>query len=279
MPTQLPSGLTIGAILPREDPRDALVLSPRHSGATLATLPPGATIGTSSIRRTAQLRRSYPTLQFADLRGNVGTRLGKLDAAGSPYSAIILAAAGLKRMGMEHRISQYLTGDNGGMMYAVGQGALAVEIREDDDAVRELLRRIHCEKSAMACSAERALLRTLEGGCSVPIGVETRWKGGRGVATGAEPAKEYARDGRAVEGNDAVQELELSIHAAVVSVDGTKAVEAMLERKARSVEEAETIGCDLARSLIGKGADGILEQISREKQWAAKRNLDLTAAS
>lgn len=164
MPTHLPDNLLLGAILEREDPSDALIISPRlPKETTLATLPQGATIGTSSVRRAAQLRKLYPHLKFADLRGNVGTRLGKLDAEDSQYSAIILATAGLNRIGFSNRISQKLSSSTGGMLHAVGQGALGIEIRRDDEVMQNMLSKIRCERTTRACGAERALLRTLEG--------------------------------------------------------------------------------------------------------------------
>ncbi|KAH9877910.1 hypothetical protein J1614_003127 [Plenodomus biglobosus] len=275
MPTQLPDNLELGAILEREDPRDALLISPRlPKETTLATLPQGATIGTSSVRRSATLRKLFPHLKFADLRGNVGTRLAKLDAEDSPYSAIILAAAGLKRMGLDSRITQYLSSTSGGMLHAVGQGALGIEIRKGDESTKALLSKIRCERTTRACSAERALLRTLEGGCSVPIGVETSWRGGRGVATGAQPAKDYDKHGNAVEEEEPhVDDQELVLRALVVSVDGTESVEYEVAQKVRSAEEAETMGREVALKLIEKGADKILKAINVEKQWAAKKQL------
>lgn len=276
MPTQLPDHLEIGAILEREDPRDALLISPRlPKETTLATLPQGATIGTSSVRRAATLRKLYPHLKFADLRGNVGTRLGKLDAEDSPYSAIILAAAGLKRMGLDNRITQYLSSTNGGMLHAVGQGALGIEIRKNDAAMKEILSKVRCERTTRACSAERALLRTLEGGCSVPIGVETSWRGGKGLAIGTQPAKDYDKHGNAVEEEEPdVDDQELVLRAMVVSVDGTEFVESEAARKVRTAEEAEEMGQEVAKALIEKGADKILKKINVEKQWAAKRQLE-----
>lgn len=282
MPTQLPDNLELGAILEREDPRDALLISPRlPKDTTLATLPQGATIGTSSVRRAAQLRRLFPHLQFADLRGNVGTRLGKLDAEDSQYSAIVLAAAGLKRMGLDNRISQYLSSSEGGMLHAVGQGALGIEIRKNDEAMKSLLDKIACERTTRAGSAERALLRTLEGGCSVPIGVETSWRGGKGLAVGAQPAKDYDKHGNVVEEPPPkLEDQELVMKTLVVSVDGKEAVEHEAVRKVRSVEEAEDMGREVARILMEKGADNILKKINVEKQWAAKKQLEeLTAAS
>jgi hydroxymethylbilane synthase len=276
MPTQLPDNLALGAILEREDPRDALLISPRlPKDTTLATLPQGATIGTSSVRRAAQLRKLYPHLQFADLRGNVGTRLGKLDAEDSKYSAIILAAAGLKRLGLDNRISQYLSSSAGGMLHAVGQGALAIEIRKDDVAMKDLLDKIQCERSTRACSAERALLRALEGGCSVPIGVETSWRGGKGLAVGAQPAKDYDKHGNALEEPEPdLEDQELVMKTLVVSVDGTESVEHEAVRKVRSTEEAEEMGREVAKILVEKGASKILEKIKVEKQWAAKKQLE-----
>jgi hydroxymethylbilane synthase len=276
MPTQLPDNLELGAILDREDPRDALLISPRlPKDTTLATLPQGATIGTSSVRRAAQLRRLFPHLKFADLRGNVGTRLAKLDAEESPYSAIVLAAAGLKRMGLDNRISQYLDSATGGMLHAVGQGALAIEVRKNDKPIQDLLNKIACERSTRACLAERALLRTLEGGCSVPIGVETSWRGGKGLAVGTQPAKDYDKRGNAVEEPEPdLNDQELVMKTLVVSVDGTESVEHEAVRKVRSVEEAEAMGREVAAILIEKGADKILSKIKVEKQWAAKKQLE-----
>ncbi|KAF2264850.1 porphobilinogen deaminase [Lojkania enalia] len=283
MPTQLPENLALGAILEREDPRDALIVSPRlPKGTTLATLPENSTIGTSSVRRAAQLRRLYPTFNFIDLRGNVGTRLGKLDADGSPFTAIILAAAGLKRLGMEDRISQYLSSDSGGMLYAVGQGALAIEIRKNDHVMKDMLFNVKCERTTRACSAERALLRTLEGGCSVPIGVETSWRRWTsGVAIGAEPAKDYDRNGKAIEldHKENINDQELVLKTVVVSVDGKDSVEHETARRVTTVEEAEALGRDVAKVLIGNGADKILEKISAEKQWAAKKLVEASGAA
>lgn len=276
MPTQLPEHLALGAILEREDPRDALLISPRlPKETTLATLPQGATIGTSSVRRAATLRKLYPHLKFADLRGNVGTRLGKLDAEDSPYQAIILAAAGLKRMGLENRITQYLSSTSGGMLHAVGQGALGIEIRKNDEAMKEIVSGVRCERTTRACSAERALLRTLEGGCSVPIGVETSWRGSKGLAVGTQPLKDYDKHGNAMEEEQPdIDDQELVLRAMVVSVDGKESVEFEAAHKVRNAQEAEEMGREVARALIEKGADKILEKINVEKQWTAKKQLE-----
>lgn len=276
MPTHLPDNLLLGAILEREDPSDALIISPRlPQDTTLATLPQGATIGTSSVRRAAQLRKLYPHLKFADLRGNVGTRLAKLDAEDSQYSAIILATAGLNRIGFSNRISQKLSSSTGGMLHAVGQGALGIEIRRNDEVMQNMLSTIRCERTTRACGAERALLRTLEGGCSVPIGVETTWRGGKGLAVGAQPAKDYDKHGAAMEATEPdLDDQELVLKTLVVSVDGTECVEYEATRKVRSAEEADQFGQDIAKVLIEKGAGKILEKIKVEKQWGAKKQLE-----
>ncbi|KAF2281124.1 porphobilinogen deaminase [Westerdykella ornata] len=275
MPTQLPPSLTLAAILEREDPRDALIVSPKlPKTTTLHSFPAGSTIGTSSVRRAAQLRRLYPSFKFADLRGNVGTRLAKLDAEDSPFAAIILAAAGLKRLGMEDRITQYLSSDSGGMLHAVGQGALGIEIRKNDEKIKEMVEAISCERTTRACSAERALLRALEGGCSVPIGVETTWRKKKGLATGIEPSLDYDKHGKAVEEPVDLNEQELVLKTLVVSVDGKESVGYEAARKVRSAEEAAQLGRDVATVLLQRGADKILEKISTEKQWAAKKQLE-----
>ncbi|KAL5290439.1 HMBS family protein [Megaselia abdita] len=171
LPTALPEGMAIGAVLEREDARDALVLNEKFKGKTLDQLPKGSVIGTSSLRRTAQLRRLYPDLVVNDVRGNLNTRLAKLDAENSKYSGIILAQAGLVRMGWESRISQVLEPSN--IMYAVGQGALAVECRSNDEDVLEMLNSLVCLETVCRIIAERSFLKTLGGGCSAPVAVHT----------------------------------------------------------------------------------------------------------
>ncbi|KNG85342.1 porphobilinogen deaminase, partial [Aspergillus nomiae NRRL 13137] len=157
VPTTLPPACTLGPMMEREDSRDVLVIKKGLPNMSLSDLPAGSAVGTSSIRRTAQLALKYPHLKVIDVRGNIGTRLSKLDAEDSPYTCIILAAAGLLRLGLDDRISQYLDSKNGGMLYAVGQGALGIEIRKDDQ-----------HRGAKSAT-------NLEGGCSAPLGVETEW--------------------------------------------------------------------------------------------------------
>lgn len=165
VPTRVPDGLEIVAVGRREDPRDVLLLAPGQLG-TLATLPPGARVGTSSLRRRAQLCAARADLEVLDLRGNLNTRLAKLDRG--DYDAIVLAAAGVLRLGWKDRIAAYL--DPAEWLPAVGQGALGVVARSRDERIRALLADFHDPLTAACTAAERAFLAALEGGCQVPIG-------------------------------------------------------------------------------------------------------------
>ncbi|CAH1183146.1 unnamed protein product [Phaedon cochleariae] len=173
LPTCLPSGMAIGAVLTRENPRDALVLQKDLKDYTLSTLPAGSVIGTSSLRRTAQLSKKYPHLKVQNIRGNLNTRLKKLDELGQ-YQAIILAAAGLIRIGWKNRISKILTEDE--LLYAVGQGALAVECRSNNEEILNLLEPLYDLQTAIRVTAERSFLKTLGGGCSAPVAVSSDLK-------------------------------------------------------------------------------------------------------
>jgi len=167
MPTALPHGLTLAAIPEREDPRDALI------GKPLAELGPGSKVGTSSLRRAAQLHALGSGFAIENLRGNVDTRLRKLDEG--HYDAIVLAAAGLRRLGWAERIRELL--DPEVMCPAAGQGALAIETRDDGGAARQVAGRLDHAATNAAVTAERALLATLEGGCQVPIGAYAHFEG------------------------------------------------------------------------------------------------------
>jgi len=167
MPTGLPAGLTLAAIPEREDPRDALI------GKPLAELGPGSRVGTSSLRRAAQLHALGRGLVIENLRGNVDTRLSKLDEG--QYDAIVLAAAGLRRLGWADRIRELI--DPVMMCPAAGQGALAIETRDDGGAAQEIARKLDHAETNAAVTAERSLLATLEGGCQVPIGAHGRFEG------------------------------------------------------------------------------------------------------
>lgn len=169
LPTQLPNGMTIGAVLEREDPRDALVLNTKFLGKTLKTLPEGSLIGTSSLRRAAQLCRNFKHLKVCDIRGNLNTRLAKLDAPNSKFAGIILAYAGLVRMGWSKRVDQVIDPDE--LVYAIGQGALAVECRVNDPLILDMLSHLCDLKSQCRILVERSFLKTLGGGCSAPVAV------------------------------------------------------------------------------------------------------------
>ncbi|ODV82447.1 porphobilinogen deaminase [Suhomyces tanzawaensis NRRL Y-17324] len=232
MPTNLPDEFELGCITNRIDPRDAVVMKAGSTITKLSELPEGSLVGTSSIRRSSQLLRSYPHLRFDSVRGNLQTRLRKLDAPDSPFSCLILAAAGLDRIDMGHRITQRL--DAPEMYYAVGQGALGIEIRKGDKVMKKILERIEDIPASLRCHAERSLMRYLEGGCSVPIGVGTSY-------------------------DEATQVL--NFKAIIVSPDGTNSVEDEVEGVVKTKEEADALGIKLADLLIAKGAKEILDSI------------------
>lgn len=225
LPTRLPEGLMLGCVTEREDPADAVVLHERHQGQQLATLPEGAVIGTSSLRRLAQLRHHYPHLSFKDVRGNLNTRLQKLDAG--EYDALVLAVAGLQRLGMGDRIHQVIPSEVS--LHAVGQGALGIECRTDDPEILTLLKALEHQPTAWRCYAERSFLRELEGGCQVPIGVNTVLEGDTLTVTGL-----------------------------VASLDGTRLVKDVVTGPAASADE---LGIALANRLKQQGAQTILDEI------------------
>lgn len=166
LPTEMPPGLGIVAMLPREDPRDVLIVNDVVGASSLAELPPGTRVGTSSLRRRAQLLAARPDIDVVDLRGNVPTRIKKVDEG--QVHAAILAAAGLHRLGVSQHIAAYL--DAPQWLPAAGQGAIAIQIRSDDGPTRELLAPLGDRETMIDVSAERAFLAALEGGCQVPIG-------------------------------------------------------------------------------------------------------------
>jgi hydroxymethylbilane synthase len=227
LPTQLPDGIVIGAIGSREDPRDALV---GRGPLRWNDLPRGGTIGTSSLRRRAQLLNLRPDLSVVDLRGNVGTRLAKLDA-NSKWTGILLATAGLVRLGLEGRIGERLSPEL--MLPAPGQGALAVTVRADDKAVAVGIRRaVHDPATALPVSAERAFLRRLEGGCQVPV----------------------AAYGELKAGNPPV----LDLRGRVVSPGGASLVEGRRIGSAADEAMAAALGTELAEQVLADGAGAIL---------------------
>jgi len=231
LPTELPEGIALGAVGLREDPRDALVA---REGLEWATLPTGAAIATSSQRRRAQLLHARPDLRLADIRGNVDTRLAKLERNGD-WSAIVLAAAGLVRLGLAGRISQRLSFDV--MLPAPGQGALAATVRADDaTAVAAVRRALHDNATELAASAERGFLRRLEGGCQVPVGA-------------------HAEIDRTSEGPV------VRLRGRVVSLTGETSVEGERAGAAASAAEADALGVALAEQLLSQGADAILRSV------------------
>ncbi|KAJ2023374.1 hypothetical protein GGI06_001444 [Coemansia sp. S85] len=232
MPTTLPPDMALAAVTEREDPRDALIMSPRHQYRTLDELPEGSVVGTGSVRRVAQLKRLYPGLVFMDIRGNLNTRLAKLDAEDSPFDALVLAVAGMSRLGLGHRITQRIDP----LLHAVGQGALGIEIRADDHDTRRIALCLNHGATALACAAERELMRVLEGGCSVPIGAVAQWDEGSG---------------------------RLELRATVVSPDGQHAVEAQGEAVVEGEEGARALGNSVAAVMRERGADRILSAIER----------------
>ncbi|EEU35339.1 uncharacterized protein NECHADRAFT_81309 [Fusarium vanettenii 77-13-4] len=239
MPTKLPDTCELTAIPLRDDPRDALIVKASLPYNNLKTLPEGAVVGTSSVRRSAQLRRLYPHLRFANLRGNVETRLAKVDDPESEYTCMIMSACGLQRVGLGHRITQFLGSKDGGIYHAVGQGALGLEIRKGDTKTLELINQLVDQKSTLACLAERALLRTLEGGCTVPIGVETEWVD--------------------------ESQLLLRMRAIVVSLDGTQSVQDTMDATVKNDDEATALGRELAARLAKGGASEILKEINANR--------------
>ncbi|XP_039185751.1 porphobilinogen deaminase isoform X2 [Crotalus tigris] len=252
LPTSLPPGFTIGAICKREDPHDAVVFHPKHAGKTLSSLPEKSVIGTSSLRRAAQLKRKFPWLQFKDIRGNLNTRLKKLDDK-EDFSALVLAAAGLRRMGWGDRIGQILSPVD--CLYAVGQGALAVEVRAKDQEIIEMISVLHNEETVLRCITERAFMKHLEGGCSVPVAVSTQLKDGQLYLTGAV----YSLDG-----SDSLQEtMQRNVNFSLENEGGPDDNLQHAGITAWNVprlaqEAAERLGQEVADLLLSKGAKQIL---------------------
>ncbi|PWC16533.1 hydroxymethylbilane synthase [Brenneria roseae subsp. roseae] len=225
VPVEFPDGLGLVTICERDDPRDAFV-SNRY--ASLDQLPAGGCVGTSSLRRQCQLRARRPDLTIRDLRGNVGTRLSKLD--NGEYDAIILAVAGLKRLKLEDRIRCALSPEES--LPAVGQGAIGIECRLDDERTQRLLAPLNHAATAARVRAERAMNVRLEGGCQVPIG-------------------SYAE----LEGDD------LWLRALVGAPDGSRMI---VGERTGKIADAEQIGIALAEELLAKGARAILQAVYQE---------------
>lgn len=225
LPAELPPGLRIGAIPEREDPRDALVC--REANRKLAAIPPGGRLGTSSLRRTAQLRSHRPDLAVETARGNVETRIRRLDEG--RFDAIVLAVAGLKRLGLRDRISEILEPDL--CLPAVGQGILAVEIREDDSETASLVEPLNDPVTEACATAERRFLAAMGGSCRIPIGGLARMDRGTLHLTGL-----------------------------VADIDGSRCVRMTLNGPP---EQAAALGCMLADRIRAAGGEDILQNIAR----------------
>ncbi|MCF6437293.1 hydroxymethylbilane synthase [Pseudoalteromonas sp. MMG022] len=222
VPVEFPEGLELYTICEREDPRDAFV---SNSYKQLRDLPQGAVVGTSSLRRQCQIRALRPDLDIRDLRGNVNTRLAKLD--NGDYDAIILAAAGLLRLEMSERIASYIEPEQS--LPANGQGAVGIECRSDDTLTKSLLAPLEHAETRIRVLAERAMNRRLEGGCQVPIGAYAQVSG------------------------DQVQ-----LRGLVGAVDGSEILRAQVSGRS---EDAEQLGIELAEQLLAQGADKILAEV------------------
>jgi hydroxymethylbilane synthase len=222
VPVEFPDGLGLAAILEREDPRDALI---SNAFTSIDTLPQGARVGTSSLRRQCQLRACRPDLEVLDLRGNVNTRLAKLDIG--DYDAILLAAAGVKRMGWEDRITELLPPEQ--FLPAIGQGAIGIEIRVADEKVSRIVEALNDEQTATRIRAERSLNERLQGGCQVPIA-----------------------------GYSEISHGVMVLRALVGRPDGTELVQGVISGKP---EDAEELGQVLADDLLSRGAKQILDEV------------------
>ena len=222
VPVEFPEGLHLGSILSREDPTDAFV---SNSYASLTDLPPNARIGTSSLRRQCQIKALYSNAEILTLRGNVNTRLAKLDAG--DYDAIILASAGLKRLGFDNRITQRL--DTNISLPAIGQGAIGIECRIDDKELNDMLAKLHDHETGICVRAERAMNARLSGGCQVPIA-----------------------------GFAEIHNGQLFMRGLVGKPDGSQLFRAELGGKP---EDAEFIGRSIAEDLLAQGADKVLQAL------------------
>jgi len=222
VPAELPEGLGIGAILEREDPRDAFVSSQFSS---IGDLPQGASVGTSSLRRQCQLRAARPDLKILDLRGNVGTRLSKLDDG--QYDAIVLACAGLRRLGLEQRIACAISPDE--MLPAIAQGVIGIECRLDDERVAELIRSLAHVETGLRTRAERAMNAALAGGCQAPVA-----------------------------GYSELKEGIIELRGLVGWPDGSEIIRAEISGPP---EQAESMGRQLAEDLLARGGRPILDEL------------------
>ncbi|KAK8865953.1 porphobilinogen deaminase [Kwoniella newhampshirensis] len=307
VPTVLKDGCEIGCVVQREDPRDALVVKKGLSYKRLEDLPDGSIVGTGSVRRVAQLKRAFPNLVFEDMRGNLNTRLAKLDKEDSPFAALILAISGLSRIGLGYRVTTPLSSPT--LMHAVGQGALAVEIRSNDLRTRNCLRGLGHWQTEWATAAERGCLRVLEGGCSVPVGVESDlleldvhgdhsdlsdqvedrylnevesplledspmlWFSGVIDTAGTLPSTPTFLPSSLPRLRSRLARL--SLHVCVTSTDGSKHVlHTPRPVFVRSYRQAEKFGEECAREIRRMGGGEILDEINRLRKEREMRDLE-----
>ena len=237
LPTKLPDGLKIGAMLKREKPHDVLIIR-RGVACNISTfinLPLHSKIGTSSLRRIAQLKSIRPDLEYIDLRGNLDTRIRKLEEG--QFDAIVLAFAGIKRLGFENKISEHLNPKE--ILPAVGQGALAIEIRENDKEIEKFISGLNHNETFLASIAERSFLETLQGGCQVPIGAYSE-----------------------IEGN------KITLYGVIASLDGKSIIKETITGNL-GFDECELIGKTLAKTLLQNGGKEILQEINVEtSHWS-----------
>jgi len=229
LPTKLPDGLKIGAVLSRENPCDVLIISRTIAcnGSKFAELPPGSKIGTSSLRRISQLKALRSDIKYIDLRGNLDTRIRKLEEG--QFDGIILAYAGVKRLGFEKKITEMFSPKE--ILPAIGQGSLAIEIRENDKNIEELILRLNDSNAYMISIVERAFLETLQGGCQVPIGAYSE-----------------------------IEKNKITLYGLVASLDGNTIVRDSIKGKAE-INGSKNLGKTLAERLLQNGADRILKEI------------------
>ncbi len=246
IPAELPEGLYIGAITEREDPRDALITKVQSSEFRVQSfkdLPEGATVGTSSLRRQCQLKAIRPDLNIINLRGNLDTRLRKLEEG--KFDAIIVASAGVKRLGLEGKITEYLPHEVS--LPAIGQGAIGVEVRKDDTYIMGLVNFLNHERTSLCVRAERAFLKRLEGGCQVPIAAYARIDENRSTFN----VQRSVKDSELRTPNSKL----LLMDGLIGSVSGDRIIRGHIEGRSG---ESEAMGIKLAEDLLSRGGCEIL---------------------
>jgi len=245
LPTTLPPNMAIGAIIERDNPWDCVLFHPKHKGKVLSDLGAGSVIGTSSLRRIAQLKRNFNHLEFKSVRGNLNTRLKKLEEEDT-YDALILAKAGVDRMGWNDKVGQILNEDN--CLYAIGQGAIAVEIRHDDKYIQQLLGSLTHVETLLSCACERAFMRKLNGGCSTPVACVTRMNDTRDT---------------------------LTIRGVVVNNDGTTCLEKTLSTEINMKGECSRIGHNVT-SECSRSGHNVTSESAKVRKLENKEHLCAT---